>query len=107
MELRQIIERAKRAHFLVMTFENFRISDIYICSRSSRLVYPFYPYTPETPLKIILKIYSILEISGNFNVCDSSRFQCYSTRNVQNKMAEGFLENKIFRNAHTDTRAQQ
>ncbi len=31
---------------------------IYICSRSSRLVYPFSPYTPEAPLKIILKFYS-------------------------------------------------
>ncbi len=87
-----IIERAKRAHSLVMTFEIFHIierakraqslfmsieiSDIYryICSRSSRLVYPFSPYTPEAPVKIILKIYSILGISGNFNVCGSSRF---------------------------------
>ncbi len=25
---------------------------------------------------------------------------------IKNKMAEGFLETKIFRNAHTDTRAQ-
>ncbi len=24
---------------------------------------------------------------------------------IKNKMAEGFLETKIFRNAHTDTRA--
>ncbi len=26
---------------------------------------------------------------------------------IKNKMAAGFLETKIFRNAHTDTRAQQ
>ncbi len=26
---------------------------------------------------------------------------------IKNKMAEGFLETKIFRNAHTDTGAQQ
>ncbi len=26
---------------------------------------------------------------------------------IKNKMAEGFLETKTFRNAHTDTRAQQ
>ncbi len=65
-------ERAKRTHSLFMSIE---ISDIYICSRSSRLVYPFPPYTPEAPVKIILKFYSILGISGNFNVCGSSRFQ--------------------------------
>ncbi len=35
---------------------------------------PFFPYTQEAPLKIILKIYSILEISGNFNVRGSLRF---------------------------------
>ncbi len=51
---------------------------------------------------------SILGISGNFNVCGISRFKV-STRmcTIKNKMAEGFLETKIFRNAHTDTRAQQ
>ncbi len=70
-----IIERAKRAHSLFMSIE---ISDIYIyiCLRSLRFVYPFPPYTQETPLKIVLKFYSILGISGNFNVCGSSRFQC-------------------------------
>ncbi len=26
---------------------------------------------------------------------------------IKNKMAEGLLETKIFRNAHTDTRVQQ
>ncbi len=26
---------------------------------------------------------------------------------IKNKMADGFFETKIFRNAHTDTRAQQ
>ncbi len=56
------IERAKRAHSL---FRDFRYR--YICSRSSRLVYPFSPYTPEAPLK--------LNFIGNFNVCGSSRFQ--------------------------------
>ncbi len=35
---------------------------------------PFSPYAKETPLKIILKIYSILEISGKFNVRGSLRF---------------------------------
>ncbi len=75
---------------------------------------PFFPYTKEAPLKIILKIYGILEISGNFNVCGSLRFLllvracALSTRmcTIKIKMAEGFLETKVFRNAHTDTRAQ-
>ncbi len=55
---------------------------IYICSRSSRFVYPFSPYT------------RIFKVSTR--VCT-----------IKNKMVEGFLETKIFRNAHTDTRAQQ
>ncbi len=71
-----IIERAKRAHSLFMSIE---ISDIYIYIYIGIYVrvvrVPFSPYTPEAPLKIILKSYSILGISGNFNVCGSSRFQ--------------------------------
>ncbi len=72
MGIDRLIERAKRAHSLFMSIE---ISDIYIYnirSRSSRFVYPFFPYTQETPLKIILKFYGI---SGIFNVCGSLRFQ--------------------------------
>ncbi len=68
-----IIERAKRAHYLFMSIE---ISDIYIIiGIYVRVVrafgVPFPPYTPEAPLKIILKSYSILIL----NVCGSSRFQ--------------------------------
>ncbi len=48
----------------------------YICSRSSRFMRVFSPYTPEALWKIILKIYSILKISGKFNVRGSLRFQC-------------------------------
>ncbi len=65
----------ERAHSLFMSIEISDIYIIYISSRSSRFVYPFSPYTPEALLKIILKFYSILGISGNCNVCDSSRFQ--------------------------------
>ncbi len=60
-------------HSLFGDFRYIYDDCIYIYSRSSRFVYPFSPYTPETPLKIILKVYSILGISGNFNVCGSSR----------------------------------
>ncbi len=65
--LMNIIERAKRAHSLFMSIEISDIYIIYICSRSSRFMYP---YTAEAPVKIILKFY---RISENFNVCGSSR----------------------------------
>ncbi len=62
-----IIERAKRAHSLFMSIE---ISDIYIIIyiyvREVRVsCVPFFPVYPETPLKIVLTIYSILEMSRN------------------------------------------
>ncbi len=84
--------------------ERSEISAIYICSRSS-LGVPFSPYTPEAPLKIILKKYGypgILMFAG-VRIFKVSTRMC----TIKNKMAEGFLETKIFRNAHTDTRAQQ
>ncbi len=58
---------------------------------------PFFPYTQEAPLKIILKIYNILEISGDFNIRGSLRFH------IHNKKLNG---GRLLRNARTDTRAQ-
>ncbi len=37
-------------------------------------------------------------------VCVFTLSSCMCT--IENKMAEGFLETKVFRNARTDTRAQ-
>ncbi len=56
-----IIERAKRVHSLFMSIEIFdiyRYLNNYV--HSSRFMSPFFPYTQE--------FYSILEISGKFNV---------------------------------------
>ncbi len=77
-----IIERAKRAHSLFMSIE---IAIYYVRVVRVSCV-PFIPYTQEAQLKIILKyarvstsmptvkVYSILEISGNFNVRGSLHF---------------------------------
>ncbi len=69
-----VIERAKRAHSLFMSIE---ISDIYIgiYVRVVRVWCPVFSVYSGSSIEIILKNYSILGISGNFNVCDSSRFQ--------------------------------
>ncbi len=55
---------------------------------------PFFPFTPETPLKIILKIYSLLFAA----VC-----VFYLSTHMCTKNGRRLLR---YRNAHTDTRVQ-
>ncbi len=68
---------------------------------------PFSPYTKETSLRIILKFIVYSRYPGNIMFAAVSVFNL-STRmcTIKNKMAEGFLETNVFRNARTDTRAQ-
>ena len=79
---------------------SIEISDIYVgVVRVSCVVFPVYS---GSSMEIIL---SILEISGKFNVCGIFNVSMHMCT-IKNKMAEGFLDTKVFKNARTDTRAQ-
>ncbi len=83
---------------------SIEISDIYIYVRVVRVWCPVFPVYSGSSIEN--NTYSILGISGMFaavRVFKVSARMC----TIKNKMAEGFLETKIFRNAHTDTRSQQ
>ncbi len=60
-----------------------------------------FPVYSGNSIEILLKfiVYSRYPAVCIFNV---SMRMC----TIKNKMAEGFLDTKVFRNAHTDTRAQ-
>ncbi len=91
-------------------FMSIEISDIYIYIgiyvRVVRVWCPVFSVYSGSSMEIILIVY--LGYPGILMFAAVCVFKV-STRmgTIKNKMAEGFLETKIFRNAHTDMRAQQ
>ncbi len=86
-------------------FMSIEISDIYYVRVVRVSSVPFSPYTLETPLKIIL-VYS--RYPGNLMFATVCVFNVSTRRcTIKNKMADVFLDTKVFRNTHTDRRAQQ